>query len=150
MTELNVDLLDGVNRQDYGIVSASPDVLISGNDLNGNHAGAYALTGAQTAQTRATGNKGVPQIDGWLTARIDGAVADGLHDLSNLLYADGQRLRIVRVARKLGAGTCQVRLDADGDSAGGPATAAKRLQVRVLGSSGAGGLVVQFGYQVIA
>ncbi|MEV4172605.1 hypothetical protein [Nonomuraea sp. NPDC049709] len=162
---------DGVNRQDYGIVSASPDVLITGNDLNGNHAGAYALTGAQTAQTRATGNKGVQQIDGWLTARIDGAVTDGLHDLSNLLYADGQRLRIVRVSRKLGAGACQVRLDADGDSAGGTATGAtttlqsttltspyvvdgtsvaRRLQLRVLGSTGASGLVVQFGYQVIA
>ncbi|MFC7586557.1 hypothetical protein ACFQYP_24550 [Nonomuraea antimicrobica] len=162
---------DGTNRQDYAIVSASPDVLISANDLNGNHAGPYALTGTQTAQTRVIGNKGVQQIDGWLTARIDGAVADGLHDLSNLLYADGQRLRIIRVSRKLGAGTCAVRLDANGDSAGGAATgattsfqataltspyvvdgtsAAKRLQLRVLESAGATELEVQFGYQIIS
>ncbi|MBB5133567.1 hypothetical protein HNP84_003293 [Thermocatellispora tengchongensis] len=164
-------LADGVNRQDYGIVSEAADVLVTGNDLSGNTEGAYRVTGAQSRLTRFTGNKGVEQIDGWLTARLGGAVADGLHDLSNLLYADGQRLRVVKVTRRLGAGTCDVRLDADGQSAGGtalPATtslqtttlassftvdgvsAARRLQLRVLNSAGANGLEVQFGYQIIA
>lgn len=163
-------LPDGVNRQDYGIVSESADVLVSDNDLNGNTAGPYLLLGPQTNQTRIRGNKGVESIDGWLTAKIAGPVADGLYDLSNLLYLDGQTIRIVKVTRKLAAGTCSVRLDADGSSAGGSAVAAsatlqttslanpfvvsaaagaRRLQVRVLSAASAGDLDVQFAYQVV-
>ncbi|MFG1707804.1 hypothetical protein ACFLIM_31820 [Nonomuraea sp. M3C6] len=162
---------DGVNRQDYGVVTDAADVLISNNDLNGNRTGAYLVTAAQTRQTRIVGNKGVEQIDGWLTARIDGSVTDDLHNLDNLLYVDGQRLRIVKVTRKLQAGTCNVRLDADGASAGGTALGAtttiqstalaspftidgtgttKRLGLRVQNSAGASGLEVQFGYQYIS
>ncbi|GAA3400013.1 right-handed parallel beta-helix repeat-containing protein [Paenibacillus hodogayensis] len=164
-------LPDGVSRQDYGIVSEAADVLVSDNDLKGNAAGPYLLSGTQTSQTRFTGNKGVDQIDGLLLARIAGPVADGVYDLSNMFYVDGQRIRIVKVTRKLSAGSCSVRLDADGASAGGSAVAAasalqsttlvspytvdgtagpRRLQVRVLGASSAEGLEVQFAYQVVS
>ncbi|MEV0608961.1 hypothetical protein AB0I61_21575 [Polymorphospora rubra] len=164
-------LADGINRQDYGIANAAADVLISDNDLNGNIVGPYQLTGTPTAQTRITGNKGVEQIDGWLTARVTGPVTDGLFDFGNLLYLDSQRIRVVRVTRVVGAGTCNVRLDADGASAGGTAVAAttavsttslvtpftvdgiggpRRLQARVLGASGVTDLEVQFGYQLVS
>ncbi|TMV49066.1 hypothetical protein FE783_15470 [Paenibacillus mesophilus] len=163
-------LPDGVSRQDYGIVSGAADVLVSDNDLRGNTAGPYQLYGTQTAQTRFTGNKGIDQIDGWLSAHITGPVADGLYDLQNFLYLDGQKIRIVKVTRKLASGTCDVRLDADGASAGGSSVSAspalqstslaapfsadgigspKKLQLRVLQASSANGLEVQFGYQVV-
>lgn len=97
-------------------------------------------------------------------------LADELYDLSNLLYLDEQTIRIVKVTRRLATGTCSVRLDADGSSAGGSAVAvsttlqttnlanpfvvnsadgARRLQVRVLGAASAGDLEVQFAYQVV-
>ncbi|NUT36893.1 MAG: hypothetical protein HOV79_27880, partial [Hamadaea sp.] len=163
-------LADGISRQDYGVVTAAADVLVADNDLNGNLTGPYALTGAVTQQTRLSGNKGVEQIDGRLTARVTGAVADGLYDFGNLLYLEGQRIRIVKVTRKLGSGGCDVRLDANAASAGGSATAVTttaqtttlvspftvdgsgtplRLQARVLNASGAGDLEVQFAYQVL-
>jgi len=164
-------LADGISRQDYGIVNAATEVLIAGNDLNGNLVAPYLLTGPHTLQTRVSGNRGVDQIDGWLTARIPGAAGDGLHDFSNLLYLDGQRIRIFKATRRLGAGACDVRLDADGASAGGNALGVttavqttnlvapftvdgagspKRLQVRVLNANGANDLEVQFGYQLIS
>ncbi|WDZ83911.1 hypothetical protein [Micromonospora cathayae] len=164
-------LADGISRQDYGIVNAAADVLISDNDLNGNTVGPYRLTGVTTAQTRITGNKGVEQIDGWLTVRVAGPVTDGLFDFGNLLYLDAQRIRVVRVTRVLESGGCDVRLDADGVSAGGAAVAAgttvqttslatpylvdgaggpKRMQARVLNATGAAGLLVQFGYQLVS
>jgi hypothetical protein len=163
-------LADGTNRQDYGIVNEAADVLVADNDLNGNLVGPYSLAGTLTRETRFTGNKGVEQIDGWLTARVPGPVTDGLYDFGGLLYLDGQRIRVVKVTRKLGAGTCSVRLDANGDSAGGNAVAATtslqttalaapftvdgtgtapRLQARVLNGSGAADLEVQFAYQLI-
>ncbi|MDF2714693.1 MAG: hypothetical protein K0R28_1618 [Paenibacillus sp.] len=163
-------LPDGVSRQDYGIVSEAADVLVSDNDLKGNTAGPYQITGTQTAQTRFTGNKGIDQIDGWLSGQITGPVANGLYDLKNFLYLDGQRIRIVKITRKLAAGTCDVRLDADGASAGGGTVAAssalqttnlvspysvdgigtpRKLQVRVLNASSADGLEVQFAYQLV-
>jgi len=163
-------LADGISRQDYGIVNEAADVLVADNDLNGNVAGPYQLVGALTRDTRFTGNKGVEQIDGWLSLRVPGPVADGLHDFGNLLYLDGQRIRVVKVTRKLAAGSCDVRLDADGASAGGSAVGvtttlqtttlvapftvdgsggARRLQARVLGASGASGLDVQFAYQLL-
>ncbi|RIQ14471.1 hypothetical protein DY240_24655, partial [Jiangella rhizosphaerae] len=164
-------LPEGLHRQDYGLINAATDVLISGNDLNGNLVGPYLLTGTQNAQTRIVGNKGLEQIDGRLSVRIAGAVADGGYDFPSQLYLDGQRIRIVRVTRVLGAGTCDVRLDVDGASAGGSALpvtttmqstplavppavdgvgAPKRLQARVLNASGAQDLEVQFGYQLVS
>ncbi|MEO3744071.1 ubiquitin-activating E1 FCCH domain-containing protein [Plantactinospora sp. B5E13] len=164
-------LADGISRQDYGVVCAATDVLVADNDLAGNTAGPYQLVTAPTAQTRFTGNKGVEQVDGWLTARIPGAVTDGSYDFGNLLYLDGQRITVVKVTRRLAEGGCQVRLDADGASAGGAAVAAttavqttrlaapftvdgvggaRRLQLRVLGTAAAAGLEVQFGYQVVS
>lgn len=163
-------LADGIHRQDYGIVNASPDVLVADNDLNGNLVGPYLITGAITKETRFTGNKGVEQIDGVLTARVTGPVADGLYDFGNLLYLSKRRIRVVEVTRKLGAGSASLRLDADGASAGGSAfgattavqttnltepftvdstSAAKRLQIRVLNAAAADGLEVQFSYQVL-
>ncbi|MEV6967005.1 hypothetical protein AB0M47_18010 [Hamadaea sp. NPDC051192] len=163
-------LADGINRQDYGIVSAAPDVLVADNDLNGNLVGPYAITGSITGQTRFSGNKGVEQIDGRLVARVTGAVADGLYDFGNLLYLDGQRIRVVKVSRKLGVGTCDVRLDADSESAGGDAIGATttsqtmtltspftvdgsgtppRLRLRVLNATSASDLEVQFAYQIL-
>lgn len=160
-------LPDGAARQDYGIVCAAADVLVADNDLNGNTAGPYLLLGDQTAQTRWAGNKGVEQVDGWLSARLPGAVADGLHDLANLLYVDGQRLKVTRVVRKVGAGTCDVRLGTAGSTALGATTtvestrlsrpytvdglsAPRRLQLRVSNAAAAADLEVQFAYQVVA
>ncbi|NUR70519.1 MAG: hypothetical protein HOU81_06845 [Hamadaea sp.] len=163
-------LADGINRQDYGIVSASPDVLVADNDLNGNVAGPYSIVGSITGQTRFTGNKGVEQIDGRLVARVGGAVADGLYDFGNLLYLEGQRIRIVKVSRKLGVGSADVRLDADTQSAGGNAIGVTtttqttaltspftvdgsgtplRLRLRVLNAASASDLEVQFAYQIL-
>ncbi|WP_248924457.1 ubiquitin-activating E1 FCCH domain-containing protein [Paenibacillus hamazuiensis] len=165
-------LAEGVSRQDYGIVCEAADVLVCDNDLNGNAAGPYQLLGDETSQTRFLGNKGVEQIDGWLTAEIPGDVANGLYDLKNrFLYLDGQRIRIVKATCKLSSGTCDIRLDADGTSAGGsvlPVTSAlqsvnmpspfsidgisspKKLQVRVQNASSAKGLEVQFAYQIVS
>ncbi|MFC3499402.1 hypothetical protein ACFOOK_00105 [Micromonospora krabiensis] len=164
-------LADGISRQDYGVVCDASDVLVTGNDLAGNTVGAYQITGNETAQTRFFGNKGVAQYDGWLTARVDGPVTDGLVDFGNALYLDGQRIRIVRVTRRLTAGTCSVRLDADGTPVGGGALGAdtalqsttlaapyaldgvggpKRLRLRVSNTAGATGLEVQFAYQLVS
>ncbi|MGX7673039.1 hypothetical protein [Plantactinospora sp. DSM 117369] len=164
-------LADGINRQDYGVVDGAGDVLVADNDLSGNLVGPYLLAGTSTGQARFTGNKGVEQIDGWLAARVAGPVADGLYDFGNLLYLAGQRIRVVKVTRRLAAGACAVRLDADGESAGGNAVGvttavqttalvapftvdgsgeAPRLQVRVLDAAAASGLEVQFGYQLIS
>lgn len=162
-------LPDGVSRQDYGIVCEASDVLVSDNDLNGNQAGPVLLLAQPSAGTLLSGNKGMPPgIDGWLSVSLPGTVADGLYDLGELLYADGQRLLIVKSVRKLAAGSCQIRFDADGGDAGGGGlatsaslvseaiaapytvdgtTAPKRLQLRVSGASGAAGLEVQFGYR---
>ncbi len=161
-------LADGVNRQDYGVVSAASDVLVANNDLNGNTAGPYQLGGTPTTQTRFSGNKGIDQVDGWLTAKLAGAVTDGSYDFTSTLYVDGQRIRVTRVTRKLGAGTCTVELVAAGTGTGpvgatstlqttslaSPSTVdgvagAKRVQVRVAGSTGASDLEAQFGYQVV-
>ncbi|MEF3306817.1 hypothetical protein [Paenibacillus sp. GYB003] len=163
-------LPDGVSRQDYGVVNEAADVLVSDNDLKGNTAGPYLIYGTQTAQTRFTGNKGVEQIDGWLTAQIAGPVANGLYDLKNVLYVDGQRIRIVKATRKLASGTCDVRLETDGSGAGGSAVGVsatlqsttlaspytvdgsggpKRLQLRVLNASSADSLDVQLAYQIV-
>lgn len=164
-------LADGVQRQDYGVVSEAADVLVSDNDLKGNTVEPYLLTGTQSNQTRFIGNKGIEQIDGWLSAQVPGPVAAGLYDLKNFLYLDGQKIRIVKVTAKLASGTCDVRLDADGSSAGGSALAAssalqsknlaapytvdgisgpRKLQLRVLNASSAQGLEVQFAYQVVS
>ncbi|MDQ7908316.1 ubiquitin-activating E1 FCCH domain-containing protein [Phytohabitans sp. ZYX-F-186] len=160
-------LPDGAARQDYGVVNAAADVLVADNDLSGNTAGPYLLAGEQTAQTRFTANKGVEQVDGWLGARLPGPVADGLYDLSGLLYVDGQRLKVTRVVRKVGAGTCDVRLETAGSAAlsatanvqttrlSRPYTvdglsAPRRLRLRVSNAASASDLEVQFGYQVVA
>lgn len=164
-------LAEGINRQEYGLVNAATDVLVSGNDLVGNKSGAYLITGAQTANTRFTGNRGVDQLDGYLTARVGGAVTDGGYDFGNVLFLDGQRIRVTRVTRKLGAGTCDVELLADSAATGGgtfPAstslqtakldtpftidsvTKAKRLRLKVSGAASATDLEVQFGYQVLS
>jgi hypothetical protein len=49
-------------------------------------------------------------------------LSDGLHDLDNLLYVDGQRLKVTRVVRRVGAGTCDVRLETAGSTALGATT----------------------------
>jgi hypothetical protein len=141
---------------------------VADNDLDGNTVGPYQIAGTPTAQTRFAGNKGVDQIDGWLTAKLAGAVTDGSYDFPSMLYLDGQRIQPIRVTRKLGAGTCTVELIADGAGTGplnatstlqttkvsAPATidglsGAKRVQVRVAGATGASDLEVQFGYQTV-
>ncbi|TCC37238.1 hypothetical protein [Kribbella sindirgiensis] len=160
-------LADGVNRQEYGIVNRSTDVLAASNELTGNNAGSYLAYAAG----RFTGNKGVEQTDGRLTLRLSGTVADGLYDFTDLLYVDGRPIRVTRVARAVSAGSCQIRLETNGTPLGGAAvdvtttaqttklatpipidgTAAPvRLQVRVTNSTAASGLAVQFGYQVQA
>jgi hypothetical protein len=160
-------LADGVNRQEYGIVNRSTDVLAASNELTGNNAGPYLAYAA----ARFTGNKGVEQTDGWLTLRLPGTVADGLYDFADLLYVDGRPIRVTRVARALSAGSCQVRLESNGTPLGGASidvtttaqttklatpipidgtTAPVRLQVRLSNSTSASGLAVQFGYQVQA
>lgn len=164
-------LAEGINRQEHGVVNAATDVLVSGNDLVGNRTGAYLISGAQTAQTRFTGKRGVDQLDGLLTARVGGAVTDGGYDFGNVLFLDGQRIRITRVTRKLGAGTCAVELLADSAATGGGTfaattslqttkldqpfavdsiTKAKRLRLKVSGATSASDLEVQFGYQVVS
>jgi hypothetical protein len=164
-------LADGTNRQDYAVVCDASDVLVADNDLDGNVTGPYLLTGTTTAQTRFTGNKGAEQIDGWLVATVPGPVTDGVYDFGNLLYLSGQRIRITKVTRRLAGGTCDVRLDADGATAGGSALAVTttvqdtaltsplsldgsttpvRLQAHVLDSAAAEGLEVQFAYQVLS
>lgn len=163
-------LADGTSRQDYAVVCDASDVLVADNDLNGNVTGPYLITGTSTAQTRFTGNKGVEQIDGWLAATVPGAVTDGQYDFGNLLYLSGQRIRVTKVTRKLAAGTCDVRLDADNTTAGGSALATTttvqnttlssalsvdgtanpvRLHAHVLNAAGAEGLEVQFAYQIV-
>ncbi|MBM9437009.1 hypothetical protein [Actinacidiphila bryophytorum] len=153
------------------VVCDASDVLVADNDLQGNLTAPYLLTGTATAQTRFTANKGVEQIDGWLVATVPGAVTDGVYDFGNLLYLSGQRIRVTKVIRKLAAGTCDVRLDADSASAGGSALAATtavqtttlasalsvdgtadpvRLHAHVLGAAGAQDLEVQFAYQVVS
>jgi hypothetical protein len=104
--------------------------LVADNDLNGNTVGPYQLAGQLTGQTRFTGNKGVEQTDGWLSARVAGAVTDGLYDFGNLLYLEGQRIRVVKVTRKLAAGTCDARLEANGASAGGNAVGVTTARCR--------------------
>ncbi|WP_425826582.1 hypothetical protein [Streptomyces fractus] len=163
-------LADGVNRQDYGIVCDAVDVLAADNDLQGNEKGPYLLTGKADARTRFTGNKGMEQIDGWLVATVNGRVTDGSYDFGNLLYAAGQRIRIVRATHKLASGTCSLRLHTDGDTVDGdplPVTDTVRhttlatpmsidalerpvrVTARVSDAAGATGLEVQFGYQVV-
>lgn len=163
-------LADGTNRQEYGIVNRTADVLVNANDLNGNGAGPYLIAGATDARTRFTGNKGVEQTDGWLNLRIPGAVADGIYDFTDLLYVDGRPIRVTRIARALSAGSCKVRLETDAAPAGAGAidvgnlvettrltqpvaidgtTAPVRLQVRVSNASTATDLTVQFGYQTM-
>ncbi|RIV39170.1 right-handed parallel beta-helix repeat-containing protein [Micromonospora radicis] len=164
-------LADGINRQDHGIVCDAADVLVADNDLAGNTVGAYQITGNESAQTRFVGNKGVPQFDGWLTARLDGTVGNGLVDFGNHLYLDGQRIRVVKVTRRLAAGTCTVRLDVDGTPAGSAGLAAnttlqattlaspfavdgtdtpRRLRLRIANATAAEGLEVQFAYQLVS
>jgi hypothetical protein len=159
-------LSEGVNRQEYGIVNRSTDVLAASNELTGNNAGPYLTYAA----ARFTGNKGVEQTDGWLTLRIPAAVADGAYDFTDLLYVDGRPIRVTRVARSLAAGTCNVRLEADGNLAGTASIGVSnlvqstklasplpfdgtdtpvRLQLRVSNATAATGLTVQFGYQVV-
>ncbi|MFI5711428.1 hypothetical protein [Kribbella sp. NPDC051620] len=158
-------LADGVNRQEYGIVNRSTDVLAASNDLTGNNAGPYQAYAA----ARFTGNKGVEQTDGWLTLRIPSAVTDGVYDFTDLLYVDGRPIRVTRVARSLAAGTCNVRLEANGTPAGTASidatttvqttklaapipidgtSAPVRLQLRVSNATAASGLTLQFGYQI--
>jgi hypothetical protein len=160
-------LADGVNRQEYGIVNRSTDVLAASNDLTGNNAGAYLTY----AVARFTGNKGVEQTDGWLTLRVPAALADGAYDFTDLLYVDGRPIRVTRIARSLAAGTCKVRLEADGNLVGSAAidvsstvqttklavpitidgtTAPVRMQLRITETAAASGLTVQFGYQIQA
>lgn len=162
-------LPEGVNRQLFGIVSDSADVLIASNDLNGNLGGAYALHAAGP-ELRVHGNKGVPQLDGWLACRIPGAVDNGVVDFSDLLYLDGRRVRITKVIRGTASGTAKVRMLVDGDPVGTAAVTAtpttgattlavpfevdaiaapRRVQLRVTDASGAEDLTVQFGYQRI-
>jgi hypothetical protein len=163
-------LAEGTNRQDYGIVSASNDVLVSSNDLNGNLSGAYRQLGSPGTESRFLNNKGITQYDGWLTVKLPGAVGNGLYDLDGLLYLDGRRIRLFRIIRKTSAGTAGVRLMADGNPTGGAdssvsvttgattfqtpfvvdgLSAAPRLQLRVANASGATDLEVQFAYQIV-
>ncbi|TCC15933.1 hypothetical protein [Kribbella speibonae] len=160
-------LADGVNRQEYGIVNRSTDVLAASNELTGNVTGAYLAYAA----ARFTGNKGVEQTDGWLTLRLPDTVTDGVYDFTDLLYVDGRPIRITRVARALTTGTCQLRLQTNGAPAGTAAVDATtttqstklavpilidgtdapvRLQLRISNTATAAGLTAQFGYQVQA
>jgi hypothetical protein len=85
--------------------------------------------------------------------------------LSNLLYVDGQRLKVTRVVRKVGAGTCDVRLEKAGSTALGANTTVEStrlsrpytvdglsapLRLRVSNAVAASDLEVQFAYQVVA
>ncbi|WP_166680055.1 hypothetical protein [Kribbella pratensis] len=160
-------LADGVNRQEYGIVNRSTDVLAASNELTGNNAGPYLAYAA----ARFTGNKGVEQTDGWLTLRLPGTVTDGLYDFSDLLYVDGRPIRVTRVARALSTGSCQLRLEAGNSPAGTAAidatsttqstklatpiaidgtNAPVRIQLRVSNATSATGLTAQFGYEIQA
>jgi hypothetical protein len=160
-------LADGVNRQEYGIVNRSTDVLAASNELTGNVTGAYLAYEA----ARFTGNKGVEQTDGWLTLHLPDAVADGVYDFTDLLYVDGRPIRVTRVARGLTSGSCSIRLEASGIPLGGApvdvtttaqttklatpiavdgTTGPVRLQVHVTNAATATGLAVQFAYQVQA
>ncbi|MFG1909167.1 hypothetical protein [Kribbella sp. NPDC048928] len=160
-------LADGVNRQEYGIVNRSTDVLAASNELTGNVTGPYLAYEA----ARFTGNKGVEQTDGRLTLRLPDTVTDGVYDFTDLLYVDGRPIRVTRVARALATGSCSIRLETNGTPLGGApigvTTAAQttklaspipidgtadpvRLQVHVTDAATATGLAVQFGYQVQA
>jgi hypothetical protein len=98
-------------------------------------------------------------------------VTDGAYDFADLLYVDGRPIRVTRIARSLSAGTCKVRLEANGTPAGSTAidvsttvqstklaapitidgtTAPVRLQLRVSNATTAAGLTVQLGYQTQA
>lgn len=163
-------LPEGTNRQDYGIVSGAADVLVSDNDLSHNHGGPYRLTGGAGVLSRFLHNKGIVAYDGYLTLHLPAAVADGDHDLGELLYLHRQRLRVLAVIRRTAAGTCRVRLTADGEPLGGadleatPETGAanlsepilidglsapRRLRLRIAGAAAAQGLEVQFAYQLV-
>jgi hypothetical protein len=163
-------LAEGTNRQDYGIVSASADVLVSSNDLNGNQSGPYLQWGTQGTEARFLNNKGYTQYDGWLSVRLAGDVANGLYDFGDLLYLDGRRVRLYKIVRKTSAGTAGVRLLVDGTAVGGADTSAsvstagtsfqspfvvdglsapRRVQLRVSNASGAKDLEVQFAYQIV-
>jgi hypothetical protein len=160
-------LPEGTNRQEYGIVNRSTDILAATNELTGNNAGPYLTYAA----ARFTGNKGVEQVDGWLTLRLPDAVADGAYDFSDLLYVDGRPILVTRIARSLTAGSCKVRLEANGNPAGSAAIAVSttaqatklttpilidgtaapvRPRLRVSEATSASGLMVQFGYQIQA
>jgi hypothetical protein len=160
-------LADGVNRQEYGIVNRSTDVLAASNELTGNATGAYLAYAA----ARFTGNKGVEQTDGLLTLRLPDTVTDGVYDFTDLLYVDGRPIRITRVARGLSTGSCQLRLEANNAPAGTAAIDASsttqstelaipipidgtdvpvRLRLRVSNATSATGLTAQFGYQIQA
>ncbi|MEU0095712.1 hypothetical protein [Kribbella sp. NPDC006257] len=160
-------LSEGTNRQEYGIVNRSGDVLAANNELTGNITGPYLTY----LPARFTNNKGVEQTDGWLTLRLPDAVTDGAYDFSDLLYVDGRPILVTRIARSVGAGSCKVRLETNGNPIGGTAIAVSttaqatklaapisvdgtaapvRLQVRVSEAAAAAGLSVQFGYQIQA
>ena len=104
-------LADGISRQDYGIVCASRGVTIADNDLDGNARGPYLLATDPGPRTRITGNNGLDQLDGWFTAHLAGAVANGSYGLDGALAVDGTRLLIRRVVARTGSGTCGVLLD---------------------------------------
>ncbi|MFT4211845.1 MAG: hypothetical protein QM626_08230 [Microbacterium sp.] len=162
-------LADGTNRQDYGVVSASTDVLVASNDLAGNLSGPSLLL-AQGPQTVFAGNKGALQYDGWFSLHLAGDVSDGAYDLSDILYLDGRRVRVMKVIRRTGAGTAKVRLLVDGEPVGGADSTAttatgastlqspfvidgidtpRRMQLRVANASDAQDLEVQFAYQTV-
>ncbi|SDD70521.1 hypothetical protein [Glycomyces harbinensis] len=160
---------DGTNRQDYAFVTASPDVLVSANDFNGNHAGGLLMKATPTAETRISGNKGTGDVDGWFSARVGGAVANGALDFGNNLFVAGQHVTVVKAAHAIDAGSCKVRFAVDGDAATGPLTVGQEAAVQTISgiayvdgsaapkrigllvedaSADAAGLTVQFGYRL--
>lgn len=123
---------DGTNRQDYALVTAAPDVLVSANDFNGNHAGGLLMRTTPTAETRISGNKGTGDVDGWFAARVDGAVANGAYDFPGALYIAGERVTIVKTALAVAAGGCSVRFAVNGEAATGPVAATADPAVKTI------------------
>ena len=160
----------GSNQQKDGIelVNASIDyVYIGGVNLVGNSTRALT-TSVSTKNVFVENCPGYDQIDGYLTVRLNGSVANGTY---NLDVIGSKKILIKSVSRVLGVGTCSVRLFDNGasgmtasvstttiaattnlsspitiDATGG----VRHLTVGVTSASLSSDLVVTFGYQNLA
>lgn len=99
----------GVNRQDYGIYNEAATITVTGVDATGNTTGRVNdVSGSRFA--RFINNPGDEYTDFVLRLKIDGTVANGDYLPMDLFWMVQRKFRVVRVIRKLSAGTCSIKL----------------------------------------